>query len=83
MFVVAGDCHPQTIEVIQTAPRRWAWKCAMANSAEDGTAMLDDDYFAALSNTPSHQRLAGRPGADVDAIQTKGAAFIVAPTCWR
>jgi glycine dehydrogenase len=50
--VVAGDCHPQTIEVIQTRAKPLGIEVVLANSREWAT-LLGGDYFAVLASTPS------------------------------
>ncbi len=79
-FVVAGDCHPQTIEVIQTRAAPLGITVKLANSAEEWHAALDgDDYFAVLAAIPGHQRPHRRPArATWPACMAKDAAFIVA-----
>src|SRR5437764_7545292 len=48
-FVVAGDCHPQTIEVIQTRAKPLGLEVVLANSAEEWALALEGDYFAVLA----------------------------------
>ena len=53
-FVVAGDCHPQTIEVVQTRAKPLGLTVKLANSAAEWDAALaGDDYFAVLAQYPS------------------------------
>jgi glycine dehydrogenase len=61
-FVVAGDCHPQTIEVIQTRAEPLGLKVVLANSAPNGTALIaGGDYFAALVQYPATSGWHPRP----------------------
>ena len=77
-FIVAGDCHPQTIEVIQTRAAPLGIKVVLANSAPEWQAALASDYFAVLAQYPSTSGRIDDLRADVDAVHAKQAAFIVA-----
>ncbi len=52
-FVVAGDAHPQTIEVIQTRAAPLGIEVVLANSREEWDAALDGEYFALLVQYPA------------------------------
>lgn len=78
-FVVAGDCHPQTIEVVQTRAKPLGLNVLVANSAAEWDAALaGDDYFAVLAQYPSTSGRVEDLAADVKTVQSKGAAFIAA-----
>jgi glycine dehydrogenase len=77
-FIVAGDCHPQTIEVIQTRAKPLGITVQLANSAEEWELALKGDYFAVLAQYPSTSGRVDDLRADVVAVQAKQAAFIVA-----
>ena len=77
-FVVAGDAHPQTIEVIQTRAAPMGIEVVLANSLEEWNALLDSDYFAVLAQYPSSAGRIDDLRADVDKAHAKQAAFIVA-----
>jgi glycine dehydrogenase len=77
-FVVAGDCHPQTIEVIQTRAKPLGIEVAIANSAEEWHAALARDHFAALAQYPSTSGRIDDLGPDVQKTHAKQGAFIVA-----
>ncbi|HZY16767.1 MAG TPA: aminomethyl-transferring glycine dehydrogenase [Ramlibacter sp.] len=77
-FVVAGDCHPQTIEVIQTRAEPLGIQVLLANSAEEWARLLAGDCFAALAQYPSTSGRIDDLRADVATVHAKGAAFIVA-----
>jgi glycine dehydrogenase len=78
-IVVAGDAHPQTIEVIQTRAAPLGITVKLANSAEEWQAALDgDDYFAVLAQYPSTSGRIDDLRADVSRVHSKNAAFIVA-----
>src|SRR5690349_7441728 len=52
-IVVAGDCHPQVIEVVQTRAAPLGIEVALANSGPEWHQLLDGDYFAVLAGYPS------------------------------
>ncbi len=78
VFVVAGDCHPQTIEVIQTRAAPLGLTVLLANSAADWEHMLAGDYFAVLAQYPATSGRIDDLRADADRAHAKQAAFIVA-----
>jgi glycine dehydrogenase len=77
-IVVAGDCHPQTIEVIQTRAAPLDLQVVLANSAEEWEQCLSGDYFAVLAQYPSTSGRIDDLRADVEKAHSKQAAFIVA-----
>ncbi|HEY1228520.1 MAG TPA: glycine dehydrogenase (aminomethyl-transferring), partial [Ramlibacter sp.] len=77
-FVVAGDCHPQTIEVVQTRARPLGIEVQLANSHEEWKQALAGDYFAVLVQYPSTSGRIDDLREDVDQVHAKQAAFIVA-----
>ena len=77
-IIVAGDCHPQTIEVIQTRAAPLGRGAGGLRARLMGGA---HDYFAVLAQYP-HRRPDPRPGALRGRRTPKAAAFIVAATCW-
>jgi len=78
VFVVAGDCHPQTIEVIQTRAKPLGITVLLANSAAQWTDALAGDYFAVLAQYPSTSGRIDDLRGDVTTVHAKQAAFIVA-----
>ena len=82
VFVVAGDCHPQIIEVIQTRAKPLGITVQLANSGPEWEAALAGDYFAVLVQYPATSgRLPNDLSAlraDVALVHSKQAAFIVA-----
>ncbi len=78
VFVVAGDCHPQTIEVVQTRAAPLGIKVLLANSADEWANALDEDYFAVLAQYPATSGRIDDLRADVSTVHGKQAAFIVA-----
>ncbi len=78
-IVVAGDAHPQTIEVIQTRAKPLGLTVKLANSATEwAEALKGDDYFAVLAQYPSTSGRIDDLRADVQTVHAKQAAFIVA-----
>ena len=79
VFIVSGDCHPQTIEVIQTraAPLGISVK-VIHSEGEWLAAIAQDDYFAALNQYPGSSGWLADWQQSADLIHTKGAAFILA-----
>jgi glycine dehydrogenase len=77
-FIVAGDCHPQTIEIIQTRAAPLGIKVLLANSAQEWADALGTDYFAVLAQYPSTSGRIDDLRADVGTVHAKQAAFIVA-----
>lgn len=78
VFVVAGDCHDQTIEVIQTRAAPLGIQVKLANSAQEWADALAGDYFAVLAQYPSTSGRIDDLRADVEKAHAKQAAFIVA-----
>ncbi len=78
-FVVAGDCHPQTIEVIQTRAEPLGFTVQLANSAEQWDALIAaGDYFAVLVQMPTTSGAIHDLRGDAARIHAHQAAFIVA-----
>jgi glycine dehydrogenase len=78
VFVVAGDCHPQTIEVVQTRAKPLGIEVLLANSADEWAKALEGDYFAVLAQYPATSGRIDDLRADVETVHGKQAAFIVA-----
>ena len=78
-FIVSGDCHPQTLEVIQTraAPLGITVK-VIRSSDEWQSAIAQDDYFAALNQYPGSSGWLADWQLSADLIHGKQAAFILA-----
>ncbi|NIM40674.1 MAG: aminomethyl-transferring glycine dehydrogenase [Hydrogenophaga sp.] len=78
-FVVSGDVHPQTIEVIQTRAAPLGLEVRIAMSGEEWNSMLAaDDYFAAFTQYPASSGWLHDWTQDAAAVHGKQAAFIVA-----
>ena len=79
VFVVSGDCHPQTIEVIQTRAAPLGFTVNVANSAQEWEAALaGDDYFAAMAQYPASSGWLVDWKPEADKAHAKHAAFIMA-----
>ncbi|MEO8856258.1 MAG: glycine dehydrogenase, partial [Burkholderiaceae bacterium] len=78
VFVVAGDCHPQTIEVIFTRAAPLDIEVVLVNSAPEWERALAGDYFAVLAQYPTTSGRIDDLQADVQQVHGKQAAFIVA-----
>ncbi|MBP8182691.1 MAG: aminomethyl-transferring glycine dehydrogenase [Rhodoferax sp.] len=79
VFIVSGDCHPQTIEVIQTRAAPLGITVKVIKSADEWhAAIAGDDYFAAMSQYPASSGWLADWKQDADFIHTKNAAFILA-----
>lgn len=77
-IVVAGDCHPQTIEVLQTRAAPLGLKVVLANSPDEWNRLLDGgDYFAVLAQVPTTDGSIQDLRGDADRIHKAHAAFIV------
>jgi glycine dehydrogenase len=79
VFIVSGDCHPQTIEVIETraAPLGITVK-VIRSSDEWQSAIAQDDYFAALNQYPGSSGWLADWQVSADLVHSKQAAFILA-----
>ncbi|MDP3618473.1 MAG: aminomethyl-transferring glycine dehydrogenase [Ramlibacter sp.] len=78
VFIVAGDCHPQTIEVVQTRARPLGIEIRLANSGPEWDELLKGDYFGVLAQYPSTSGRIDDLRADADTVHAKQAALVVA-----
>ena len=74
-IIVAGDCHPQTIEVLQTRAAPLGLKVVAGFAPK---LMDEHDYFAVLAQYPSTTGLIHDLKPLLEQAHAKGAAFIVA-----
>ncbi len=77
-FIVAGDTHPQTIEVIQTRAAPMGIEVVVTASAQEWTEALQGEYFAALAQYPASSGRIDDLRADVAQVHARQAAFIAA-----
>jgi glycine dehydrogenase len=73
--IVAGDCHPQTIEVIRTRAAPLGIEVLVGVAPQ---LMQGHDYFAVIAQYPSTTGLIHDLAPYVEQAHAKGAAFIVA-----
>src|SRR6187455_2702253 len=78
-IVVAGDAHPQTIEVLKTRAAPLGLEIVLANSAEEWDRLVEGgDYFAVLAQWPATSGALHDMRGDAPRIHAHGAAFVVA-----
>lgn len=78
VIVVAGDCHIQTIEVVQTRAAPLGLVVRLANSHDEWEALMaTKDFFAVLVAYPTTHGRIDDLGADVQRVHAADAAFIV------
>ena len=79
VFIVSGDAHPQTIEVIQTRAAPLGLQVRVAMSGEEWEQLLaGDDYFAAFTQYPASSGWLHDWTQDAERVHAKDAAFVVA-----
>ncbi len=79
VFIVGGDCHPQTLEVIQTRAATMDIQVKLASTeAEWNAAIAGDDYFAAINQYPGSSGWLCDWTASAETIHGKNAALILA-----
>jgi glycine dehydrogenase len=77
--LVAGDCHPQTIEVIRTRAEPLGLRVDLAISLEDWNAKVDaGDYFAVVEQYPSTDGTLHDLRGEAERVHRHGAVYIVA-----
>ena len=77
-FLVAGDTHPQTLEVLQTRAQPLGIEVMVASSMHDWQQALESDYFAALAQYPATDGRIRDLSADTAQAHARQASFIVA-----
>jgi glycine dehydrogenase len=75
VLIVAGDCHPQTIEVIETRAKPLGIEVKVGFAP---TLMEQGEYFAVIAQYPSTVGTIHDMRAVVEHAHAKDAAFIVA-----
>jgi len=77
--IVAGDCHPQTIEVLQTRAAPLGLKVLVGGTGETLAQLLQQhDCFAVIVQYPSTSGLIHDFSSLAEQAHAKNAAFIVA-----
>ena len=74
-FLVAGDCHPQTIEVVQTRAKPLSIKVVVGSIPE---LLKEHDCFGVLAQYPSTSGMVHDMRPYVEQTHAKDAAFCVA-----
>ncbi|MGE0498102.1 MAG: aminomethyl-transferring glycine dehydrogenase [Ramlibacter sp.] len=77
-FVVSGDAHPQTIEVVRTRAAPLDIEVVVANSAKEWEDAMAGDFFAALIQYPASSGWIHDWRPDVERIHARQAAAIFA-----
>ncbi len=75
VFIVAGDCHPQTIAVVKTRAEPLGIDVRVGFAPD---LMTQGDYFAVLTQYPSTSGQIHDMRAHVAAAHERGALFLVA-----
>ncbi len=75
VFIVAGDCHPQTIECVKTRAEPLGIEVKVGFAPK---LMAESDYFAVLVQYPSTTGQIHDMAPSADAAHAKGALFICA-----
>ncbi|MDB5911958.1 MAG: gcvP, partial [Ramlibacter sp.] len=77
VFLVGGDCHPQTIEVVQTRAEPLGIQVVVANSAQEWEQGMAGELFGALIQYPASSGWLMDWSAEVRKIHDKqgGCAF--------
>ena len=79
VFIVAGDCHPQTIAVLRTRAEPLGIEVKVAHWVNEAPQLLQQgDYFGVLAQYPSTTGFIHDMAALVDQAHAKGALFCVA-----
>ncbi|MFT3896619.1 MAG: aminomethyl-transferring glycine dehydrogenase [Thermomonas sp.] len=78
-FLVFGDTHPQTIEVLRTRAEPLGIAIELANSAEEWQAAMDKgDFFGVLVQYPASSGWLVDWSTDAEAIHARGALVVFA-----
>ena len=78
-IIVSIECHPQTIEVIQTRAKPLGIEVRIASMEVEWDSMLDaNDYFAVIDQYPSTTGRISDLANDVKRVHSRQACYIVA-----
>ncbi|MFN7137587.1 MAG: glycine dehydrogenase (aminomethyl-transferring), partial [Thermomonas sp.] len=78
-FLVVGDTHPQTIEVLQTRAEPLGLKVNVVRGTDAvHAAIAEGDYFGVLAQYPASSGWVADWEKDAEAIHAHGALFVVA-----
>jgi glycine dehydrogenase len=79
VFIVAGDCHPQTIEVVKTRAEPLGIDVKVAHWANEAPELMKSgDYFGVLAQYPATDGLIHDVRPFVEQAHAAGALFCVA-----
>jgi len=79
VFIVAGDCHPQTIEVVQTRAKPLGIEIKLSTAADTlAQLMAKGDYFGVLAQYPATTGSVHDLRPLADRAHADGAIFCVA-----
>ncbi len=78
VFVVSGDTHPQTLEVLATRAAPLGLQLRVCNSGDEWQAALAEDCFGALVQYPASSGWLHDWTADADTLHAKKALLVVA-----
>jgi glycine dehydrogenase len=79
VFIVSGDCHPQTIEVIQTRAAPLGIQVKLIRSSDEWhSAIAQGGYFAALNQYPGSSGGLADWQLSAELVHSHQAAFILA-----
>ncbi|HSM35685.1 MAG TPA: aminomethyl-transferring glycine dehydrogenase [Longimicrobiales bacterium] len=74
-FLVAADCHPQTVDVVRTRARARGWDVRVSDPAE---FVFGEDVFGALVQYPATDGAIDGYGAIAEAAHEAGALLVAA-----
>ncbi len=78
-FLVFGDCHPQTIDVLRTRAEPLGIAIELANDADEWQAAMDKgDFFGVLIQYPASSGWLVDWTQDCEAIHARGALVVFA-----
>ena len=78
-FLVSGDTHPQTLEVLHTRAEPLGIRIELVKSAEEfNAALAKGDFFGVLASYPASSGWLADWETDAEAIHANGALFVVA-----
>lgn len=79
VFLVAGDTHPQTIEVVQTRAEPLGITVQVVRSTDEFHAAVEKgDYFGVLVQYPASSGWVAEWSKDAELIHSHGALFVFA-----
>jgi glycine dehydrogenase len=83
VFIVSGDCHPQTIEVIQTRAAPWALTVLVAMNRRLERLAGQPRLLCGHGQYPTTSGAIGDLRGEVAKVHAKTRPSSWRPTCWR